>query len=158
MITGTDSGIRVAGSCGADNGLVSLELSSDRGWILDIDPQGNLTSQQNPGFLPVGIIKAQDASSDSYIMGYSNNALVSYYHNISVVRQDASGNVKFERTLSNGSSFNLFPDMAEQGIQATHDGGVAGYCSIASDGGDVSTYYGGWCAWLFKLGASGEML
>ena len=157
MITGTDQGIRIAGSCGGNDGIVTVELSPDKGWILDLDQEGTILNQQSPTMVPVGMVKAQDASGDLYLMGYSDNVLVTYYQHVSIIRQDASGVVKFRRDLE-GGSFNLFAQQSAQGLLATPDGGVIGYCSIASNGGDISSYYGGWCTWIFKLNDSGELL
>ena len=153
----TENGILVAGQAWSSDGLVTVELAPDKGWLLEIDGQGTVTGQQSPSLLPVWTGVPANSGSGLYLMGFNNNTVGSYYQYLSVTRQDASGDVQFERKLS-GGNFPVIPFLKGQGACATSDGGMVGYCTVYGSGGDVSSHYGDFDAWLFKVSAEGELL
>ena len=150
-IVQTNGGYLVTGAAFSGGGQVSC-TEEGAGWLIKIDNTGNLLWQKC--FQKRGAIRMVKAIGNPYLylIGGGNAEPYPDDYNLWIAKIDSLGNIIWERILGNTIGI-LGGD--EYGI-ATNDGGVIATAQIDSQGGDISSWWGGYDGWVIKLDSLGN--
>jgi len=160
-IVQVDGGYFVLGGTNSDDGDISFTHGGSEVWCVKIDNSGNLIWEKTyggsngeggfRGFKEMGslnfYIVGKTTSNDGDI---SNNPYPGI-SNLWVIKIDSSGTILWERVIGNNVGF-----MYEMNAAPTSDGGLVIAAQIDSQGGDITSYFGGYDGWLIKLNSEGE--
>ena len=156
-----DGGYFVLGASASIDGHISNNIGNGDYWIVKVDDMGNILWDKSFGgssgeYLYDGFYAAN--SNDIYLVGHSGSTdgdisfdPYSGETNIWAVRINNNGDIIWDRKV--GSPIGL---IYEKWGSPTNDGGVI--CAAQADyqGGDITTYYGFYDAWIIKLNSLGE--
>ncbi|HLP95844.1 MAG TPA: T9SS type A sorting domain-containing protein [Saprospiraceae bacterium] len=159
-ITGTtDGGYIFAGRTGSSDGEVTGYHGAFDFWVVKTDANGEIQWQKALGGSDIDlgyvvkqtsdggyIIIGESLSNDGDVQGANGNG--DYW----VVKLNSSGEIAWTRMLG-GPSLDRANDVWE-----TSNGSFVVFGHITKNGGDISTYYGGYDWWLVKLDASGDLI
>ena len=157
----TEDGYFVIGSTPSNDGHVSYNHGGGDYWIVQIDDMGNLLWEKTFGgssgeFLYNGFYAFN--TNDIYLVGHSGSTDgdISFdpydgETNLWIVRISNEGDIIWDRKV--GSPIGLWYN---KWGNPTDDGGVICAAQVDYPGGDVTTYYGGYDAWIIKLKSNGE--
>jgi len=149
------------GGTTSNDGDIGFTHGNGDVWCVKIDNTGGLIwencyggSNGEGGYRMVNTL----GTSNIYIVGKSNshdgdisNNPYNDSGNLWVVKIDSSGTILWDRIIGNnvGFAYNI-------NAVSTDDGGLVIAAQIDSQGGDITSYFGGYDGWLIKLNSNGE--
>lgn len=152
-IVQTGEGYLVTGIAGSGGGQVEcFEEGEGGGWIFKIDDSGNLIWQKcfdyAHGLRMVNTI----GNLQYYLIGGTISDPYPDDYNLWIAKVDSVGNIIWQRTLGN---MNGILGGTQYG-ELTSDGGVIATAQIDSQGGDITSWYGGYDGWIIKQDSLGN--
>lgn len=159
-ILAADDGFYVLGTTESTDGNVSFLHGKTDFWVVKVDFSGNILWEKTfGGSLGEALEDGFRAynSNDIYLVGWSasSDGDITYnpfpdVNSIWIVRLDDAGNKLWDTKV--GGPYGFWYNCLGS---PTSDGGVVCGLQSSYQGGNITTYYGGWDAWTIKLDSTG---
>lgn len=156
-----NDGYFIFGGVDSNDGDISFNHGGQDMWLVKIDNSGGLIWEKCYGGsdLETGDRVLNSVGSIDYFLvgsSSSNNGDISNNpypgtRNLWVVKIDSSGNILWDRIIGNEIGY-----IYEINATSTSDGGLVIAAQIDSQGGDITSYFGGYDGWLIKLDSDGQ--
>lgn len=152
----------IIGGTASNDGDIGFTHGGSDVWCVKIDFTGNLIWEKTYGGSKgeAGYRVFQEiGDSNYYIVGktnsndgdISNNLYPAGIANMWVIKIDSSSTILWDKVIGNNVGFAY-----EINAAPTSDGGLVIAAQIDSQGGDITSYFGGYDGWLIKLNSDGE--